>query len=124
MKENSDITVLVVDDEPQLRNAIIDSLEIEDFKVFSAENGKMALDLLEKEDVDFVLSDIQMPQMDGVSLSKEIRRKYKDIPVIMLISGFSDYTREEIIESGAIDFIEKPFNIEHIIETIVRVVNK
>lgn len=95
MNQYSNITILVVDDEEQLKETVIMHLELEGFNVLSACNGKEALEVLENNHVDFVLSDIKMPELDGMELTVEIRKKYKEVPVVLLVTGFSKYSEKQ-----------------------------
>ncbi|MCB9060947.1 MAG: response regulator [Halobacteriovoraceae bacterium] len=118
MNQYSNITILVVDDEEQLKETVIMHLELEGFNVLSACNGKEALEVLENNHVDFVLSDIKMPELDGMELTVEIRKKYKEVPVVLLVTGFSKYSEKQALENGALGLVEKPFDMDKIIEMI------
>jgi two-component system chemotaxis sensor kinase CheA len=109
MKNPSDMTVLVVEDDDVLRNALVMRLEMEGFRLLSASGGREALEILNQgHSIDFILSDIQMPNGDGVELLKKIRARHPKIPIICLLSGYSTYNKEEIIQAGAIDLVSKP----------------
>ena len=118
MMKDSDINVLVVDDEGTLRKSIVKNLEMEDFNVFSSPNAKEALKIVQSQKIHFILSDIRMPEMDGVELLEKIRELNPSIPIIVLMTGYSKYSREEIIQRGAQDMISKPFDIDYISQLI------
>ncbi len=103
------MTILVVDDEPVVRKVLERSLLREGFRVVTAGNGIEGLERLEGTKVDIVISDIMMPQMDGLEFLVEVKCSYPHVPVI-LITGFADqFTGKQALEAGAEDFIVKPF---------------
>ncbi len=101
--------VIVVDDEDNIKDLIKELLTLKGHKCFTASNGKEALEKLSSDNFDSAIIDIVMPEMDGITLTKEILKKYPDI-AIMVMTGFADYTAKEALDSGASDFINKPFN--------------
>ncbi|KAA3637761.1 MAG: response regulator [Calditrichaeota bacterium] len=105
--------ILVVDDEKILRDLVTTALMREDYNVLTAENGKEALDVIKKDKIALVISDVKMPVMSGLELLVLIKERHRDIPVIMM-TGFSlDFTKEQALSSGADDYITKPFkNVE------------
>lgn len=110
MTENP-ITVLAVDDQPQNLRLLDAVLSPRRYRVLTAQSGATALELLETEDVDIVLSDVVMPEMDGYELCRRIRstRATEFLPVVMITASGSEQ-RLEALESGADDFIAKPFD--------------
>jgi len=123
MKKNENITVLVVDDDGILRKSIATNLKLEDFNVFSASNGTEAIEIVKSNQIDFVLSDIRMPGIDGVKLLEKIRDYDAALPAVVLMSGFSEYSKEEVVSKGALDLILKPFDVDRIVKLIQRSVN-
>ncbi|MDR0528435.1 MAG: sigma-54 dependent transcriptional regulator [Zoogloeaceae bacterium] len=103
-------TVLIVEDDQNLREAIVDTLEIAGCPVFSAGGGEEALAILRREGkISIVISDVRMMPMDGVALLKEIRRRHPRLPVV-LMTAYADVDRAvEAMRSGACDFLLKPF---------------
>jgi CheY-like chemotaxis protein len=114
MKE---VQILVVDDYPELRESLSDILAGENRRVFMAEDGLDALRVIEENDIKVVISDIMMPNMDGVELLRKIKERPLS-PHVLLISGFSQYTRQQVIEAGGIDLIDKPIQINELMRTI------
>ena len=107
--------ILLVDDDISFRGALMATLEIAGHDITSAENGLEALEVLKENKFDLIISDIQMPKMNGVDLTKEVR-KNSQIPII-LITGFSQiFETKQAFEIGANDFIPKPFEREDIEE--------
>ena len=101
--------ILVVDDEPQLRTLLADLLEEEGWSVLTASQGKEALDLLTKEQIDLVVCDIYMPIMNGLRLRDNVREdpKLKDIP-FLFVSGYDDQMTLGAVHSPKIEgFIQK-----------------
>jgi len=117
----SKIKVLVVDDEEDLLEVSALNIEIEGHEVFTASSGNNALKFLDTTDVDLVISDIRMADGDGVYLLEEIQKRESNIPVILLVTGFSELSREEALKKGARDLLDKPTDfdlINKIIEEI------
>lgn len=125
--KKSDFRMLVVDDEPELLEILSEYFELKDFNVFTAESGNKALEFLDKEKVDFVLSDIRMPDGDGIHLVKSLRAIDEKEPVIYLYSGQIDKnslsTDEDLLMMGVQKLIKKPFATEEIEREIVTFFN-
>ncbi len=103
--------VLIVDDEPSIRNLLLSFLNILSYQCETASNGKEALEKLKERPYDAVITDVVMPEMDGIALTQEIAKKYPDLPV-MVMTGFSDeFSAQKAISAGAREFIKKPFSI-------------
>jgi DNA-binding NtrC family response regulator len=107
-------TILVVDDDPYIQQALDDRLESLGYRVLLAADGKQALELVENRDPQLVLLDIEMPGMKGLDVLKEIRRKEKDVPVVMITAYGSIDLAVQAMKEGAYDFIPKPFKPGHI----------
>ncbi len=115
--------VLLVDDSSTMRKIVSRSLRqagIEFDKIYEASDGLEALDVLEKEPVDLVLSDINMPNMDGISFLREKaeRDAIKDIPVFMISTETGDDIIGEAKSLGAIGAIKKPFTADTVNEVL------
>ncbi|WP_221795223.1 sigma-54-dependent transcriptional regulator [Oceanobacter mangrovi] len=118
------IEVLVVDDEDSVRKALSQTLVIEGFEVITAPNGKEALACIRADWSGVVITDINMPVMDGMALMREIRLIDPDLPIIML-TGHGDVSiAVEAMRNGAYDFLEKPFPTEQLLETVQRAYEK
>ncbi len=114
-------TILVVDDEPDIREIVREILEDEDYAVLTAENAEDARQLQRKRHPDLVLLDIWMPGIDGISLLKEwFSRDQLDVPVIMISGHGNVETAVEAIRYGAYDFLEKPLSTPKLLVTIER----
>lgn len=118
MRNPCDILVLLVDDEAGICETLAINLELEGFKTLSASCGNEAIELLKNSVIDFVVSDVRMPKGDGVTLLKEIKKRYPDIPQVVLISGFTEVSSDEVKQLGALELMLKPPNIDQLIELI------
>lgn len=101
--------ILVVDDEKEIRNLIEIYLKNEGYEVIKARDGEEALEILEKEDIHLIILDIMMPKIDGIEVAKKVRDN-KAIPIIMLSAKSEDYDKIKGLNTGADDYMTKPFN--------------
>lgn len=101
--------ILVVDDEVKIREIIKKYAEFEGYETVLAADGMEAVEICKKEDFDLIIMDIMMPELDGFSACREIR-KNKNIPVIMLSARGEEYDRIHGFETGADDYVVKPFS--------------
>ncbi|MFZ3231506.1 MAG: response regulator [Pseudobdellovibrio sp.] len=118
MRNRNEVVILVVDDEDAITDILKENFELEGFSVLVASSGNAAIEVLKKEKVDFVVSDVRMANGDGIFLLKYIKTNCGDIPFIVLLSGYTEVLVEEVIKLGALDLMSKPPNIEKIIEII------
>lgn len=110
--------VLIIDDERSIRTALRDILEIENFTVEDAEDGKSGLEMMGKQKFDLVLCDIKMPRMDGIEVLEKILEREDDIPVIMISGHGNVETAVDALKKGAYDFIEKPLDLNRILVSV------
>lgn len=106
---NMDYTILIADDEKEIRDLLRLYLENENYRVIEAEDGQQAYALLQKETVHLCLLDIMMPKMDGFHLLREIR-KDNNVPVMFLSAKDTDTDKILGLNLGADDYLAKPFN--------------
>jgi two-component system response regulator FlrC len=112
------LTVLVVEDDEIIREFLTDSLVMKGYDASWVGDGAEALELLEHETVDLILSDVRMPEVDGVTLSHEVKARWPHIPVV-LITGVHAKERETILErSAAFACLPKPLRIGHLCEVL------
>lgn len=112
--------ILVVEDDSELREALCDTLELAGFSYLEAEHAEAALDLLKAQQVDMVVSDVNMPGMDGHQLLDQIKQHYPGLPV-MLITAFGQVNKAvEAIKAGAVDYLMKPFDSAALISAVRR----
>ena len=115
--------VLVVDDEKLERDGIrfLLSMEEGEWEIYEAANGKLALNELRKHPVDLMLTDIKMPHMDGLELSKKAREEYPDLEII-IFSGYGDFAfAQEAIRYGVTDYVLKPVDPDRFHDTIQKI---
>ena len=117
------VNVLAVDDDPNMHRLIKLYLNRENFSVTTVSSGRMALHKLDTEEFDLVISDIQMPQMDGIALVEEIRNRNNDVPVIVISAFGTNFQANKALEAGANMVIEKPFEQEQLITIIEQQMN-
>ena len=101
--------ILIVDDEEAIREVVASLLEAQGYRCSSEGNGREAVEHMNRSSIDLVLSDMVMPEMDGLQLLSWVRQHDKDIPVIMVTAMHDVSTALEAIRSGAYDYILKPF---------------
>ncbi len=117
-------SVLIVDDERSMRDFLKILLEKEGHKVAIAESGKRALEILDNQEVDVIVSDIRMPGMTGIELLEAVKGDHPDLPVIMITAFASPDDAVLAMKNGAFDYITKPFNVDEIKSVIESATNK
>ncbi|MDD3925702.1 MAG: response regulator [bacterium] len=115
--------ILVVDDERHICNLLSEVLTDEGFQVETACDGNAAIKLLQEKSFDLLMTDIKMPSMDGISLSRWVDKNC-DLPVIILTGYPSEETSMEALRSGVADYLVKPFDINQIVLVIRRTLNR
>ena len=115
--------ILAVDDSASMRQMVSFTLKGAGFDVLEASDGQEALDLAKKEVVDLVLSDVNMPVMDGITLTRELRGldSYKYVPILMLTTESAGDKKIEGKASGATGWIVKPFDPQVLLATIDKI---
>lgn len=120
MKE--DLTILVVDDEAYIRDIFKDYFDTAtEYTVFTACDGLEALDIIEKEEVDCCFTDLFMPRLDGLELTRRIHLIDNTIPVVVMTGNPTMDNAIATLKNGVVDFLTKPFRIDQILPTIRRV---
>ncbi|MGP3912427.1 response regulator transcription factor [Nonomuraea sp. 10N515B] len=110
--------LLVVDDEPALREALQSSLEFEGYKIVTANDGQAALDELARESYDAVLLDVMMPRLDGLTACRRLRGSGNHIPVLMLTARDAVGDRVSGLDAGADDYLVKPFELDELLARV------
>ena len=113
----SPASILVVDDEPQIRRVLRTTLSTHGYEIAEAKTGEEALEWLRKQPPDLVLLDMNMPGMGGVEACREIRRA-SDAPIIMLTVRNAERDKVAALDAGADDYVVKPFGIEELLARI------
>lgn len=106
--------ILVVEDDTKLREGIIMSLKNNGYNAIGAENGKRALEVLDNSHMDLIITDVMMPIMDGVELTKKIKSNNMNMPILMLTALDTIEDKEVGFNSGADDYLVKPFSIKEL----------
>lgn len=115
MKKEKPAEILVVDDDANLLELLVDTLTTIGYTATGVNGGLEALEVLQKRDFDLMITDIKMPELDGIALLKKVRRMYPKMPVLF-ITGVA--TNEVIGRATADGFLAKPFRISHIEQLI------
>ncbi|WAR43444.1 sigma-54-dependent transcriptional regulator [Methylomonas rapida] len=110
--------VLIVEDDIALCEALCDTLELEGYRVLSAKNGIEALSQLQKHAFGLVVSDVQMPVMDGLQLLQNIRQKFEQLPVLLMTAYGTIPRAVEAMQAGAADYLIKPFEARTLIAKV------
>ncbi|MEZ6092678.1 MAG: response regulator [Pirellulaceae bacterium] len=117
-------TALIVDDSTSMRQMVAFTIQSMGFDVIEGENGQDALDKVKGKKLDLVITDLNMPQMDGMTLIKNLRGQndYRFIPILMLTTESQDSKKQEGKAAGATGWIVKPFNPEQLTQVVNKVV--
>jgi two-component system, OmpR family, alkaline phosphatase synthesis response regulator PhoP len=118
------MNILLAEDEQSLHEVIKLNLELEDYKVFSAFDGRKAIELHGKTKLDIIILDIMMPHINGFDVCKTIRLLDKTTPIIFLSARDQVENKIEGLESGADDYISKPFNMKELLLRIKTVLKR
>ena len=118
------LTVLVVDDEENIRKSLDGVLSDEGYRVLQAGSGERAMEILSRSAADAVLLDVWLPGMDGVETMRRVREAFPLLPVIMISGHGTIDTAVKAVKSGAFDFIEKPISLEKLLITLSRAVEQ
>ena len=107
----SDATILIVDDEPQIRRVMRTTLTSHGYSVVEAASGEEALEKLRAERPDLIILDVNMPGISGLETCSEIRTS-SDVPIIMLTIRNSERDKVQALDAGADDYVVKPFGVQ------------
>ncbi|MBI5842785.1 MAG: response regulator transcription factor [Chloroflexi bacterium] len=118
-----DKRILVVEDEPSLAEVVSLYLKRAGYQVQTASNGKQAISFLEKQIPDFVILDIMLPEMDGLSLTRWLRDR-SDVPIIMVTARREEIDRIAGLEMGADDYVVKPFSPQELVSRVRAVLRR
>lgn len=117
-------TILIVDDFESSRNILGRTLEHAGYNVLHGSDGDKAMQQLNGARIDLIITDLNMPGMDGISLIKNVRNTstYKFTPVILLSTNGKSEKQEQAKQAGATAFVEKPFQVESFLENVKRII--
>ncbi len=121
---NKSPLLLIVDDEEEIRLLLCKFAKKAGLSTISAENGETALTMLDHHNPDAILSDIQMPEMDGMELLRECKKREIDIPIIIMTAFATIDRAVDAMKLGASDFITKPVNFDYLLQIIQRVLKQ
>ncbi|GAB4288089.1 MAG: sigma-54 dependent transcriptional regulator [Methylophaga sp.] len=119
----SQSTILVVEDDANLRGALCDTLELAGYQVAGMEHGQSALDTIASQPVSLLLSDLQMQPMDGHTLLKKAKAMMPDLPVVMMTAYGTVQSAVEAMHQGASDYLLKPFDADDLLARVQRYVS-
>jgi DNA-binding NtrC family response regulator len=117
-------TILVADDDTYIQEVLGDRLESLGYRVLRAGDGKLALEMIERQDPQLVFLDIEMPGMKGLDVLRELRKRDKDFPIVMITAYGSIDLAVEAMKEGAYDFIPKPFKATHIAHVVEKAMER
>ncbi|MBD3258852.1 response regulator [candidate division GN15 bacterium] len=111
-------SILVVDDELLIRDLLYDFFSGQGWDIAVAENGEKALEILKQKKIDLVLSDIKMPEMDGLTLTGHVKESYPEVPIVLMTGFPSVDTAVTALRHKVEDYVVKPFNINQLYKLI------
>lgn len=124
-KENIDYSresVLIVDDDSELRETLTRLLTVLGFKTGSATNGPDALKMMNDDEYTFLLADMKIPEMDGLKLIQQVESEFPEVSIIAMTGYSEGYRYVDVITAGASDFIKKPFELEELEAKVKRII--
>ncbi len=117
------VDVLIVEDDIDLREALCDTLKIQGYQVVAASNGREALSKLERYVTKLVISDVQMPVMDGLQLLQNLQHKYAGLPILLMTAFGTIPKAVAAIQAGAVDYLIKPFEAAALVNKVAAYVS-
>ena len=117
-------TLLIVDDDPRIRSLLCEALAATGYETLQAADGQEALDIVDQHAIDCIISDIKMPELDGITLLYRIKSEKPNIPVLMITGYGYKQLKAEATDAGADGFLMKPFRLGKIEEELSRVLKR
>ncbi|MFC0774528.1 response regulator transcription factor [Terrimonas alba] len=117
-------SILLVEDEENLHEALKLNLELEGYEVTSAFDGASALNTINNEYFDLIILDVMLPEMDGINVAETIRISNNEVPILILSAKNSSADRVLGLKKGADDYLTKPFNLEELLLRVHKLINK
>ena len=114
------LPILIVEDDADLREALVDTLKLSKYTVFAANDGIQAIDFLKLQPIGLVITDVQMPNMTGLALLHEIKSRWPQIPVLLMTAYGVIAQAVEAMREGACDYLAKPFEVEDLLARVAR----
>ncbi len=116
--------ILLVEDEENMHEALKLNLEMEGYSVTSAYNGTEGLKAVQNEYFDLIIMDIMLPEIDGITVTENIRLQHNDVPILILSAKSSGADRVLGLKKGADDYLTKPFNLEELLLRVEKLIRK
>src|SRR2546421_2546550 len=116
-------TILTADDDPQLLRLVMRNLQLEDYNVLVASDGKQALEQIETYQPDLVLLDVMMPKMDGFTVCQRVR-EFSAVPIIIVTARGQDQDKIRGLDLGADDYLTKPFSVDELLARVRAVLRR
>ena len=113
---NPKLNILVIDDDQRMTHTLRDILTISGHEVICADSAKIGIEILEKQKFDCVLTDVKMPEMDGVSFFSILHKKQPGVPVVLMTAYAADEVINQGLEEGIIGVLNKPLDISHLLD--------
>jgi len=110
--------ILLIEDDVHMRTGLRDNLEFEGYKVYAADTGEEGLRLFQHKQPDLIILDVMLPGMDGIEVCRKLRAQKKHMPIIMLSVRGSEVDKVLGLETGADDYMTKPFGIKELVTRI------
>ena len=124
MTNEKQFSILLVEDEENLQEALKLNLELEGYEVSVAGDGAKALKMVSKEHFDLIVLDVMLPEVDGITVCETIRLKNNDVPILMLSAKHSSADKVLGLKKGADDYMAKPFNLDELLLRIEKLIKK
>src|ERR1700709_397612 len=124
MKEPARKSILLVEDEENLHDALRLNLELENYQVTSAYDGNEALKAISDEYFDLVILDVMLPGIDGINIAESIRIRQNPVPILILSARNTSADRVLGLKKGADDYLNKPFNLEELLLRVHKLIEK
>ena len=124
MDNNAKPSILLVEDEENLHEALKLNLELEGYSVTSAYDGAAAMLAVQNEYFDLIILDVMIPQMDGFNVTQNIRLTNNEVPILILSAKNTSADRVTGLKKGADDYLTKPFNLEELLLRVQKLINK
>jgi two-component system, OmpR family, alkaline phosphatase synthesis response regulator PhoP len=124
MNTEQKTSILLVEDEENLHEALKLNLELEGYEVTSAYDGAAALKTVQSEYFDLIILDVMLPEVDGISVTETIRLTNNEVPILILSAKNTSADRVLGLKKGADDYLSKPFNLEELLLRVNKLINK
>jgi len=121
---SSKLSILLVEDEENLHDALKLNLELEGYEITSAYDGSQALQKVQQEYFDLIIMDVMLPEVDGITVTENIRLQNNEVPILILSAKDTSADRVFGLKKGADDYLIKPFNLEELLLRIQKLIEK